>query len=266
MIHWLIQNSAAHPDLAHGQAPSGLLSTAETTVLNGLKLLKRRQDWLLGRWTAKHLLQEMIRQDSGQRIPLDTVSILPGADGAPVVSFDLSFTERDSPFTISISHSHDTSFCAAVTRPDWPLGADIELVESRSANFTDSYFTEEEREQIRQAAPDLQDVLLTAVWSGKEAALKAIHEGLRVDTRSVSCQIEAPKELPKVWRPYHTRWKRKADIMHRPKLRSWWMVNGQHVLTLATVDDEGSHSGEKAARPRAPAMNKNNQPIAAADG
>jgi 4'-phosphopantetheinyl transferase len=93
----------------------------------------------------------------------------------------------------------------------------------------------------------MQDALVTAVWSGKEAALKAIHEGLRVDTRGVSCQIEAPKELPKAWRPYHTRWGRKLDPLHHPKLRGWWMVSGQYVLTLATEDDQGSHVSKKAA-------------------
>ena len=254
MIHWLIQNSAAHPDLAHGQPPPGLLSAEETAVFDSFKLLKRRQDWLLGRWTAKHLLQEVIHRDRGQRIALDTFSILPGADGAPVVSFDSSLTVHGSPFTISISHSQGTSFCAAVARPEWPLGADIERIESRSANFMTSYFTEEEQEQIRRAAPDLQDALVTAIWSAKEVALKAIHKGLRVDTRSVSCQIEAPKELPKAWRPYRTRWVRKPDIIHRPELRSWWMVSGQYILTLATVDDQGSYiikklpAGERSAK------------------
>ena len=247
MIHWLIQNRAAHPDLAHGQAPPGLLSAEETAVFNGFKLLKRRQDWLLGRWTAKHLLQEVIRRDRGQRIALDTVSILPGADGAPVASFDSSFTVHDSLFTISISHSHGTSFCAVVARPDWPLGADIERIESRSANFTAGYFTEEEREQFRRAAPEMQDALVTAVWSGKEAALKAIHEGLRVDTRSVYCQIEAPKELPKAWRPFGILWKGKSDPRHPPELKGWWMVNGQYVLTLVTGEDQGPQLFEKAS-------------------
>jgi 4'-phosphopantetheinyl transferase len=251
VIHWLIQNSTAHPDLAHGQPPPGLLSVEETAVFDRFKRLKRRQDWLLGRWTAKHLLQEVIHRDRGQRIALDAFSILPGVDGAPMANFDSSFTVHGSPFTISISHSHGTSFCAVVARSNWPLGADIERIESRSANFIAGYFTEEEQEQIRRAVPEMQDVLLTAIWSAKEVALKAIHKGLRVDTRSVSCQIEAPEELPKAWRPYCTRWVRKPDIMHPPELRSWWMISGQYVLTLAAEDDQGSHIVDKAAYQKA---------------
>ena len=65
VIQWLIQNTAAHPSLADAEAPPGMLSAEETAIFAGFKVFKRRQDWLLGRWTAKHLLQEMIFQKSG---------------------------------------------------------------------------------------------------------------------------------------------------------------------------------------------------------
>ena len=260
VIYWLIQTTAAHPGLAAGVAPAGLLSAEETAVFNRFTVLKRCQDWLLGRWTMKLLLQEIIRQDSGQTIAQDSISILAGKDGAPRASFAATYGDLDLPFSVSISHSHDTSLCAAVAQPDWPLGVDIEFIEPRSANFAADFFTEEEIEQVRDVAPDSRETLLTAVWSGKEAALKAVHEGLRSDTRSVSCRFEgvegtgpfrdrrgdlvgnceeAGRDAGALkWQSFGIRWERDADLKKYPLLNGWWMVSGEFVLTMAAKDDQ----------------------------
>ena len=88
MIHWLIQSSADHPDLARGIAPAGLLSGAEQTRLAALKTEKRRRDWLLGRWTAKRLIQTYVERQTGLRPPLDAVVIEAEPSGAPRVIAD----------------------------------------------------------------------------------------------------------------------------------------------------------------------------------
>ncbi len=62
MIHWLIQSAMQHTELARGVAPSGLLNAAEETQLRLLKTSKRRCDWLLGRWTATHLIQACLSE------------------------------------------------------------------------------------------------------------------------------------------------------------------------------------------------------------
>lgn len=247
VIQWLIQNTAAHPSLADAEAPPGMLSAEETAVFAGFKVFKRRQDWLLGRWTAKHLLQEMIFQKSGQRAALDRISILPGADGAPLARFEAAAGVQASSFAVSISHSHGSSFCAAVARPEWPIGADMELIESRPANFAADFFTVEEQKQVEQTAPALHDALVTAVWSAKEAALKATHEGLRVDTRSVYCEIEAPSVLPRTWRPFPIQWRRNSGTGPYPDLKGWWMIRGHYALTLVIGNDQeiGEISGDE---------------------
>jgi 4'-phosphopantetheinyl transferase len=254
VIHWLMQSITAHPDLASGQASPDLLSTEETAYFNGFSVLKRRQDWLLGRWTTKLLLQAIIQQQSGRSIPLHQISILPGKDGAPQASFAAPFADLDSTFSVSISHSHGSSLCAAVTRPDWPLGADIERIEPRSPSFAADFFTGEEQAQIRDAAPEMKETLVTAVWSGKEAALKAIHEGLRSDTRVVSCHFALPLRSagipasppPGKWKPFCIEWQREADRRERPELNGWWMVSERYVLTLATTEKiDNNHEGDR---------------------
>ena len=237
MIHWLLQTQSAHPDLVQGVAPSGLLSEEETTVLNNFRILKRRQDWLLGRWTAKHLLQEMIRQKQGEIVALDAIAILAGEDGAPLAQINSEAAIRDAQFTVSISHSQGSSFCAAVERPNWPLGADIERIEPRPRNFTGDFFTKEEEEFIQQSKPEFSDALVTTIWSAKEAALKAIRQGLRLDTRRVSCQIAALSRLPENWIALRFFWERQADQSQLPALSGWWKVDGPFVLTLAVQDE-----------------------------
>ena len=60
MIQWLVQDHSAHPALAGGGVPAGLLTPAELTRYQSLAGDKRRRDWLLGRWTAKRLLQAVL--------------------------------------------------------------------------------------------------------------------------------------------------------------------------------------------------------------
>jgi len=228
MIHWLIQTQAAHPDLARGVPPVGLLSAVETAVFAKLKSEKRRRDWLLGRWTAKQLIQTVVWQEKGEEIAFVDFSVLAGADGAPEVHCQLPID--DCQLTISISHAHETAFCVVVQRSSWPLGADIEWVEPRSDNFVADYFTVTEQEMIAQVDLDKRDLLITAVWSAKEAALKAIHQGLKVDTRCVSC-------LPNLtmtddgWMPIVVQWDSRR-IQNAPSLNSWWRQHKNFVLTI----------------------------------
>ena len=238
VIHWLIQTQAAHPDLRRGIPPSGLLSAEETAVFDSFSVLKRKQDWLLGRWTAKHLLQAMIRQKYGKTMPLAAISIIAAEDGAPRVHLNSQLAGQESRFTLSISHSQGTGFCAAVERPAWPLGADIEFIEPRPKNFAADFFTDQEQAFIQESRPELADSLITAIWSSKEAALKAVRQGLRLDTRSIFCQIEALDVLPNDWAILRLIWISQEDQKQLPFLSGWWKVDGPYVLTLAAQEEE----------------------------
>ena len=88
MIHWLVGSFADHPDLARGVPPAGLLSPAESRRLVNLRTAKRRRDWLLGRWTAKHLLQTAVEREGGTRLPLTAFSVDNEVNGAPTIKLD----------------------------------------------------------------------------------------------------------------------------------------------------------------------------------
>jgi phosphopantetheinyl transferase len=57
---------------------------------------------LLGRWTAKNLVQRYVTQTTGETVALDAIFIGADADGAPYVARG----EGRLPVSLSISHSH----------------------------------------------------------------------------------------------------------------------------------------------------------------
>jgi 4'-phosphopantetheinyl transferase len=251
MIRWLVQSVVDHPDLAAGRPPAGLLSPAEQERYAGYLNPKRRRDWLLGRWTAKRLIQAHYAAAAGFHPALDSFTVVQDPEGAPyVVSCDPALggsqleygTPARLPLAISISHSHGYAFCAVCCTNAHPinLGADLELVEPRGTGFVHDYFTDEEQHALHAVPPALSDLLVTATWSAKESVLKALRLGLRVDTRTVQCIV--PPAQPRMWSTFS------IDIcgsLGAPRVDApsgftgWWRVvdnrlrpGTQFVLTL----------------------------------
>lgn len=83
MIHWLLQSLDDCPEILRGDATPAWLSATEQQRLHSFKVEKRRRDWLLGRWTAKNLVQRYLAQTTGESPALDTIFIGADADGAP---------------------------------------------------------------------------------------------------------------------------------------------------------------------------------------
>lgn len=187
------------------------LSSAELRHLGGLTVVKRRRDWLLGRWTAKGLVMAHLRRDD----PC-AVSIEAGGDGAPRVLYD------GSPLSVSISHSHGHALCAVVDG-EAPVGVDLEWIEPRSDAFVTDFFTAAEAAQVRGARGTERDRLVTATWSAKEAALKVLRTGLTVDTRSVTCRAEEGGGG----------WSALQYGARGEGLRGWWRTREGFVVCLA---------------------------------
>lgn len=147
MIHWLLQRDADEMPAA------GWLSAAEQARLALFRSQKRQQEWLLGRWTAKRLVQRYLEQETGLPPPLDALVIVRDPGGAPTALFDSAATPMDLPaaarwisgasllgdaerkpegepivasgmrlpVSLSISHSHGTALCAlhSALRDPW---------------------------------------------------------------------------------------------------------------------------------------------------
>jgi 4'-phosphopantetheinyl transferase len=158
----------------------------ERSHLATLRFPKRRADWRLGRWTAKHAVAYDLNLPHDAR-DLAGIEIRPAASGAPEVFLG----SEPANLAISISHRGGTAACAVATGGAM-LGCDLEMVEPRSDAFVADYFTMEEQEVVRQAGPADRFALIALIWSAKESALKALHSGLRIDTRSLSVALDDP--------------------------------------------------------------------------
>lgn len=221
-IHWLCE------EWDGAREETALLAPAEAAAFAALRSDKRRRDWLLGRRVAKRLVQRVLAA-AGPPPPLSDIAILSHPDGWPYVILP----DATPALTLSISHSHDHAF-GALALGHRPLGCDLEYVEPRSPGFVADYFTGEERALVATAAEERRPTLANAIWSGKEAALKAIRRGLAEDTRLVSCLPQEVGGAAEAWRPLLIRWQQPERNL--PALMGWWRAAGEYVLTLATGD------------------------------
>ncbi|MBK8256979.1 MAG: 4'-phosphopantetheinyl transferase superfamily protein [Polyangiaceae bacterium] len=156
------------------------LSPVEQKTLAGLRVPKRRLDYLRGRWAAK---QAVLAMCTHPILPCD-IAVVPNAKGAP----EMFLNGKLAPFGVSISHCQ--SVALAVVGPCSPaFGADLESIEPRSEPFLTDFFTPHEIAWIRSAPADTASLFVNLCWSAKESTLKALQEGLREDTRAVEVSL-----------------------------------------------------------------------------
>lgn len=247
MIHWLVQSLDEVPEIATGNAPAELLDEQEIAVLRTLKVEKRRRDWLLGRWTAKHLVQSYVADKSGIILPLPALRIVAAEDGSPYCIATEATERLDGrlPITLSISHSNGVAFCAlcqeqieAQERGNshpirLSLGCDIEHIERREANFVGDFFTAQEMRDVMGTPVEQRDCRVTAIWSGKEAVLKSLRTGLRIDTRRIHCRFSGEELAPAEWTHFDTLLDDDLANQYPGGWSAWWRVHRDFVLTMA---------------------------------
>ena len=232
-ISWLEQTEADVP------AENRWLSTEESICLSGMRFAKRRADWRLGRWTAKHAVAASLNLSTDIRALAD-IEILSAPSGAPEVFLQ----GRPADIAISLSHRDGTALCT-VAPAGTSFGCDLETIEPRSDAFVADYFTGSEKALIARAPVEHQPLLVALVWSAKESVLKALHLGLQLDTRCVcvrpvdalsqpggkTWQDLCPDPVasnPDGWRPLS------VYCSDGPILGGWWRSQDQLVRTIAS--------------------------------
>ena len=235
MINWLVQTTTDLPPLP----AEAWLSPPEQERLGTLHIAKRRHEWLLGRWTARRLVQLHLRGTGCREPALNELMITPASDGSPQLN---AATPENDPalgaalraLHLTISHSGGRAFCA-LSSAALLVGADIESVAPRSAAFVADYFTPNEQALVATVPLACRDTLVTAIWSAKESVLKALCRGLTVDTRLVECLVPLPLggDGLERWTPFVAHCD--STLGAPATLHCWWRRLDSVVLTLATA-------------------------------
>ncbi len=237
-VLWLVSAAADDPALAAGVAPGSLLAADEAARLATLKIAKRRRDWLLGRATAKALLQAWLAQEIVAPSAANLI-IHSETTGVPTPWLADSRGRAPLPVSLSISHCDGHALCALIDRRGAAtavsLGADMEKVEPRAGSFVADYFTPGEVAQVQRATDADHDAVVTAVWSAKEAVLKAVQLGLSVDTRAVDIDLGG-RPPSHDWQPLRIGWDARLAQSPDAALTGLWRQWGPYILTLARLD------------------------------
>jgi 4'-phosphopantetheinyl transferase len=210
-VFWLEQTESDLP------ATDDWLSRTEVEFLSAMRFPKRRADWRLGRWTAKRALSVCLGLTFDWATAA-TVEILAASSGEPE-----AFVQGSAcPVSISLSHRAGVALCT-LAPASVALGCDLEVIEPHSDAFAADYFTAEEQEFIAQVSARDRSLVLSLLWSVKESTLKALHQGLRIDTRSVNVDLPLNQEGSDCWLPlrvcyagdsnFYGCWSRSGDLI-----------------------------------------------------
>lgn len=216
-VYWFEQTQEDVPD------GNNWLSSREIAFLNGLRFANRRADWRLGRWTVKRALAAFL-SPAALGAPLSNIEVRSAASGAPEVFWQ----GAPARVTISLSHRSRRALCT-VSGPAVELGCDLEMIEPRSDAFIADYFTAEEQAFVaRQSAAD-RALASALVWSAKESALKALHAGLRLDTRCVVVDLADVSCAVTDWHP--------LNVTHAAGqvFCGWWQIADTMVRTMVAA-------------------------------
>lgn len=218
-LFWLECDEA---DLPAGEA---WISEAETACFRPRWVPKRRQDWLLGRWTAKRALVEYAGIPANAE-GFRRLSILSAITGAPVAWIE------GAPMGVSLSISHRGGRALVVLGPrTMSVGCDLEKVEIHSRSFLESFFTQSEVQQVEEARSSEQPNLESLIWSAKESVLKLLSVGLSVDTRCVSISPDIEFHSTTAWQQFS------ALVVDGRRFSGWWQGDSAWLRTITSSEE-----------------------------
>lgn len=215
-VFWNTQNFDSIPEVLDW------LSLPEQNRYQQFRFPKRQKDWLSGRFVAKNLLSNLLIYSD--TLPFRELSILNEDSGAPFVIWKDQRLEG----SLSISHRSDCAIAAFCFDPEISIGIDLEEIEAKSRGFVEDYFTEPEVQMVLALPIEEQALAASLLWSGREAIVKALHIGLRIDTRQIALKL-APLTCHEDWQP--------IEILQCPSeaknLRLFWRKLNHSLVTLA---------------------------------
>lgn len=215
-VFWSMQNFASIPE------DVDWLSLPEQNRYQQFRFPKRQNEWLLGRWTAKNLLSNLMK--NVENPSSKEFSIQNEDSGAPYAMWN----DQRLSGSLSISHRGENAVAAFCFNPDIKIGIDLEEVEAKSHAFVEDYFTELEASVVLALPIQEQALAASLLWSGREAIVKALQIGLRIDTRQIALNLPALNSHEN-WQPVEIRRCATEGI----NLKLFWQKLNHTLVTLA---------------------------------
>ena len=146
--------------------PAYVLHPDELKIWKNYPSTKRKNDFIIGRYTAKQALNAIHRSSLSQ------INIMPGSFGQPILKYP------EIPFEISISHK--ANYAVALLFPkEQPMGVDIEIILDTNRKFLLDQFTAYERLAFCNHKQSAKAIAM--LWSAKESLSKALKTGLTLN-------------------------------------------------------------------------------------
>lgn len=227
-VYWYVGETGPNATGLTVHPPAEILSAEEMGKFEQMRFLKRREEWLLGRLTLKKLLKNCV--PGLAEVDFTDLTIGNQPRGAPFVSFKGKILD----IPVSLSHRQGTAAAAVSLYPGIGIGIDLEWVEERAESFYTDYFTPTELAILRAGQDDQTAWIGTLIWSAKEAMLKALGHGLRVDTRSVEV-LRIVDDLNTGWNTLEIQ----APAFEGTRWHGTWRRSGNLVCTIALLNSPG---------------------------
>lgn len=222
VIYWLMDGAGPEGAGLISDSPDDRLSVEEWNRFREMRFPKRRSEWLLGRLTAKELIVKCV--PGMETVPFDQITIANDPAGAPYVCT----ADKILPVQLSISHREGCAVAAVNLDAGISLGIDLEWVEDHPLSFYEDFFTADEVRALGEYAAQQLAWAGSLMWSAKEAVLKALGQGLSVDTRTVEV-FRIGEKPADGWGDVELR----VANINKERWFGFWRNQGQHVLTLA---------------------------------
>ena len=143
-----------------------ILGPLEAKYYASLRFERRQRSYLLGRYTAKLALKQLLPETDFR-----SIEIVKGVFEQPVV-----LCNRSPGWSVTISHAESRAVALAYPS-EHPMGIDIERIDSTHQRTILSQLSSEETKWA-ESSVDCGYRLATALWAAKEALSKALTTGL----------------------------------------------------------------------------------------
>lgn len=180
---FLIENQTVHlwratlPDLIPQENEFlPLLSEDELQRANRFKFPKHRQRFIVARGLLRNILSLYTN------VPPQEIIFSYGHRGKPFL--------KNNPLNLQFNVSHSDDVAVYALTKEVEIGVDIQKIEDKFNDMVAKrFFSESEYLQLNQVEEDQRISAFCQLWSGKEALIKAVGEGLYVPLGNFSINL-----------------------------------------------------------------------------